>query len=207
MENVKKYSNEIIERIAFFFEMCLSQDAIPVDLLEEKLAWSDVFDSLERDDPIDLLRGTVGDLYKKVFNAIELPNQYVSDSRYYWIGESYARLFLKEGASFSRISLLLPIREMKDLFLPYHEMDFEQIASLYETRERERSVLECLKKKRGISYVTIAQRTKISKTNLFRMKNNDALNRIKLEEANRLSLVLDCPIRCLLRHALPSSDD
>lgn len=202
MENVNKYSSEIIERIASFFEMSLSQDAVPIDLLMGRLACSEVFESLERGEIADLLADTAGDLFKRVFHAAELPNQYVSDSIYYWIGESYARIFLSVGASLFRISLLLPIREMKDLFLPYHEMDPERIIELYLKREHERSVLECLKKKRGISYIKIVQQTGISKTTLFRMKNNESLNRIGLEEANKLSHVLDCPTRSFLSRVL-----
>lgn len=207
MENVRKCSSEIIERIASFFEMCLSMETIPIDLMEEKLSWSETFSSLEKGDPYDLLHGTVGDLYKRMFQTSDLPNQYVLDSRYYWIGETYARIFLKKGASFSRISLLLPISEMKDLFLPYHEMDFEQMLNLYVKREKEWSVLERLKKKRAISYVSIVRKTGISKTNLFRMKNNEVLNRIGLEEANKLSLVLNFPVRGFLFVALPTSND
>ncbi|GEM_PF-5555167 len=65
MTNIHKYSNETIERIASFFEMSLSQDAVPIDLFEERLAYSEASESLERGDTNDLLSDTVGDLYKK----------------------------------------------------------------------------------------------------------------------------------------------
>lgn len=199
MENVKRYSNEIRERVASLFEMSLSLDAVPPDLLEEKLSWSEPFEELERGDSSSFLFGMVGDLFKKVFHTSDLPNQYLQDSRYYWIGESYARIFLETGASFSRVILLLPIREMKDLFYPYHEMDPFRIVELYEEREKTHSVLEALKKKKGISYVEITKKTGISKASLFRMKDNDVLNRIGLLEAHRLAFALGCPERAFLK--------
>ncbi len=198
MEDVERYSSEIIERIGLFFEMCLSLGAVPTDLLEQRLAWSETFEALERGDPRDLLNGTVGDLYRRVFRSVDIPNQYLRDSRCYWIGESYARIFLTRRVSFSRSMLLMPVSEMKDLFLPYHEMDPERIVELYDKREKQSSVLECLKRKRRVTYVEIVKRTGISKPTLFRMKDNAVLDRIGLKEASRLSFVLSCPVRCFL---------
>ena len=66
MTNIHKYSNETIERIASFFEMSLSQDAVPIDLFEERLAYSEASESLERGDTNDLLSDTVGDLDKSI---------------------------------------------------------------------------------------------------------------------------------------------
>ena len=200
MENIEKYSDEIIERVSSFFQMCLSLDAVPIDLLEEKIAWSEPFMELERGNVNPFLSGTVGDLYKDVFHSSELPNQYVSSSCDYWIGDSYARIFLECKVSFFRISLLLPIKEMADLFLPYHEMDPEQIVDLYKRREKECSVLERLKSKSGLSFAKIIKKTGISKSNIFRLKNNEALNRISLNDANKLSLIFSCPTRTFLNY-------
>ncbi len=205
MENVKLLTSEIKERLASFFEMCLSQEAIPIDLLEEKLAWAEPFQLLERGDATSLLTGTVSDLFHRVFQTRETPNQYLTDSRFYWAGQIYATIFLEEGASLYRISLLLPLREMKDLFLPYHEMDDTQIVQLYRKREKEKSVLEVLKKKSGLSYVEMVKKTEIPKTNLFRLKDNKNLQRIGLDEANQLSQILHCPITVFLSQVLLSS--
>lgn len=205
MENVKLLTSEIKERLASFFEMCLSQEAIPIDLLEEKLAWAEPFQLLERGDATSLLTGTVSDLFHRVFQTHETPNQYLTDSRFYWAGQIYATIFLEEGASLYHISLLLPLREMKDLFLPYHEMDNAQIVQLYRKREKEKSVLEILKKKSGLSYVEIVKKTEIPKTTLFRLKDNKYLQRIGLDEANRLSQIFHCPITVFLSQVLLSS--
>lgn len=198
MEEIEKRASEIKERISSFFELSLSFDTIPLALMEEKLCWSAPFRELERGRPELLLKGECEDLFKEVFDTPDIPNHYTSNSIDAWIGEAYASIFLSRHVSFSRILLLLPLREMKDLFYPYHEMDSSQILNLYSEREKSVSILEALKKRNHLTYQKIAEETGIPLPSLFRYRNNESLDKISLSVAKKLSLALSCPMECFL---------
>ncbi len=132
------------------------------------------------------------------------PHFSVSRSEEYWTGWALAYYQWKTSLPFAEIVKYIPIKEIKALYSPYHEMDIRHFAckmnELYKAAKPETN-LKIYRKRANLSQKELAEISEISLRTIQhyeqRQKN---INKAQAEYLVRLSKVLNCSVEDLLEY-------
>ena len=128
---------------------------------------SKFFDCFENNDFDDFVAMSYESIAKQVFKKETVfdPASHLIDE-FYWAGLIYMDLLFNYSVPLKRSMIIFPLKEMVDLYYPYHEADFSKAAKFYLKIEQERSVLEILRKERNIQLSKLAFITGINEKSL-----------------------------------------
>lgn len=93
----------------------------------------------------------------------------------YWCGTVYYYLYFKTKKPLSYLLFKLPLNELIDLYKTYHEMDYSSIYELFQTKEKENTILRSLCKQNNLTVNELSKRTNININTLQKYYRNDEL--------------------------------
>ena len=161
-----KYSDVLGELLAL-----ARLDNFSFDYIEDTISHSRVFKDFENSDVTELAFKSTMNIYRSLFpNGKAVDKDIVLFSPYYWIGEAYIHLFLKYKLTFETLFAYFPLKEMEELFIPYHEMGMNQIDEYAEEVLKETPLKVWMRKKK-VFCTDLANKTKISLSTIRSLKN------------------------------------
>lgn len=139
------------------------------------IAYSDVFDFVEKNDISSFMDKQYSELAKEYFNA-SLLHESNDINPIYWAGIQYINLLLYKKIPLNQLFILCPLKEMVSHYEIYHEMNEIQLIEEFMNNEYKRSLLSLLIKHNNTSYKKISVMTGISINTLkYYSKSNDIL--------------------------------
>lgn len=131
-------------------------------------------------------------------------------SEEYWTGWVLAYYQWETALSFSDIVTYVPIKNIKALYMPYHEMDIRQFADkmneLYRAAKPETN-LKIIRKKAGLSQNMLAELSGVPLRTVQQYEQRQkSINKAAADTVITLSQVLACSPRELLEISLSSDD-
>jgi len=155
---------------------------------------SPFFDFLERNEAERFLASSLDDIGANLFpQSGRIPALVVADARYVWAGESALRLSLYFSLPLKSFFLLLPLTRLLSLFEPYHEMSFDQLATLAKERYCSRGLFSLLLQKCGTNVRHVSLKSGVGEETLFHAAcNNNAF--YGLSSQSVLALLSSLPI-------------
>lgn len=132
------------------------------------------------------------------------PNYSVNRSEEYWTGWALAYYQWETSLSFKEIVRYTPIKEIQDLYSPYHEMDIRQFVdkmnSLYKFAKPETN-LKFLRQKAGISQRELAELSGMPIRTIQQYEQRQkSINKAQAEYLMALSKVLCCEMKELMEY-------
>lgn len=91
----------------------------------------------------------------------------------YWAGKNYFDLFFTTNKSFEYIFLKLPLDEMLNLYIVFHEMDFSSLEMFFRTKVEEKTVIRLLCINRRCSLNDVSKDTFIPLSTLKKYNSDD----------------------------------
>ena len=131
--------------------------------IEERIGASSLMEELEEGRDDFLYDRFLDDFIAEIYPNEEgnpLNNQ-ETNALFLWMGEAYIRLFFHFHKTIGYIFLYLPIEEMMGSFALYHELDWGQLFTHFESKTKEITLLRKLLKKKGLTKNKLAQKTGI----------------------------------------------
>ena len=156
------------------------------DYIEKSVAYSLPICELEKSNVTLLAFSSMERLYVNIFPSCHNDYNFDPYDTFGWIGNTYLHLFLSLEITFEALFMIIPIKEMLNLYHLYHEMNFTQILEC--TKERmSYSLLDVVMRKRKLSNKDLASLTSLSAStiNALRYGNRD----IAKLEADKLLLL------------------
>ena len=147
-----KYLYEYINRLEVLLAIA-HHEYYSLDALERNIAYSQYFQSIEK----DLTRGAPIIEEEKLLKEIfpELLHLNIEEIPIYneclWAAETYLRIQGVTKLTWEAIFLYLPIEEVYELFPLYHEMDFSQIIKFFQSKYSKQTTFSLLLKKYNYS--------------------------------------------------------
>lgn len=139
------------------------------------IAYSDVFDFVEKNDTSSFMDKQYSELAKEYFNA-SLLHESNDINPIYWAGLQYINILLDKKIPLNQLFILCPLKEMVSHYEIYHEMSETQLIEEFMNNEYKRSLLSLLIKHNNTSYKKISVMTGISINTLkYYSKSNDIL--------------------------------
>ncbi len=166
-----KYLYEYINHLEVLLAVA-HHEYYSLDALERSIAYSQYFQSIEK----DLIRGAPIIEEEKLLKEIfpELLHLNIEEIPIYneclWVAEAYLRIQGVTRLTLEAIFLYLPIEEIYELFPLYHEMDFSQIIKLFQSKYSKQTTFSLLLKKYNYSLNEISKLTNIPYNTLFALK-------------------------------------
>ena len=122
-------------------------------------------------------------------------NDYENEwNEYYWVGKCYFYIQSETHKSFSYIFMKFPFEELLPLFYPYHETDISHIYEIFLEKEKEKTILEILCKRRKLSIAKLSSIVNIPISTLTKYRKSDEyLYKASFENIYLLSQFFDCP--------------
>ncbi|EET60857.1 DNA-binding helix-turn-helix protein [Marvinbryantia formatexigens DSM 14469] len=143
--------------------------------------------------------GTIGE--NRVF---EKPQYTMNRSEEYWTGWSLAYYQWYTALSFSEITRYIPIKEIQELYFPYHEMDIRQFVDkmneLYRKAKPDTN-LKLLRKRAGLTQRELAEYAGIPLRTIQQYEQRQKnINRAQAEYLVKLAKVLCCSVENLIEY-------
>ena len=159
-------SSDVKEKFAILLSK-LHHSNLLSEYINDMIVKSVFFDCFEKNDFEDFMTKSYESIVKEIFN-IEIIFDYSLDyvNEFYWAGLIYMDLVFNYSVPLKRAMLILPLKEMVDLYYPYHEAHFSKACEYYLKLEKERSVLEVLRKEKNIQLSKLALITGINEKSL-----------------------------------------
>lgn len=118
----------------------------------------------------------------------------------YWAGKNYFDIFLKTRKSFEYIFLKLPMEEMMNLYVIFHEMDFSSLEMLFRSRVEELPILKALTKKYGCTLTYVSKATSIPLSTLKKYSQSDeSLYKAEFQTISKLVKFFDVGYSLFIR--------
>ena len=132
------------------------------------------------------------------------PNYVINRSEEFWTGWALAYYQWITAMRFSEIVRWIPIKDIRNLYSPYHEMDIRQFVDkmnmLYKTAKPETN-LKYMRNKAGLSQSELAELSGISIRTLQQYEQRQKnINNAKAETLVILAKVLCCGVEELIEH-------
>jgi len=132
------------------------------------------------------------------------PKYTINRSEEYWTGWALAYYQWKTSLDFSEIIRYIPIKEIRDLYSPYHEMDIRQFVdkmnSLYRERKPETN-LKLLRQNAGLSQRELSKLSEIPLRTIQQYEQRQKnINKAQASYLMALSKVLCCKMSDLLEY-------
>lgn len=130
------------------------------------------------------------------------PTYMINKSIEYWTGYVLAYYQWKTGKSFRDINRYVPIKDVRALYSPYHEMDISQFVdkmdAMYKSAKNE-SNLKILRQNAGISQSRLAVLSGIPLRSIqeYEQRRKD-INKAQIETVYALAQALACDMKDLL---------
>ncbi len=159
-------SADVKEKFAILLSK-LHQAKLLTEYINDVVVKSSFFDCFENNDFEDFMTMSYETIAKEVFNketVFDYSLDYINE--FYWAGLVYMDLVFNYSVPLKRAMLVYPLKEMVDLYYPYHEAHFSKACKYYLDIEKERSVLDILVKEKGIQLTKLAFITQINEKSL-----------------------------------------
>lgn len=135
------------------------------------------------------------------------PKYTTSRSEEFWTGWALAYYQWETSLSFAEIVRYIPIKDIKDLYMPYHEMDIRQFVdkmnSMYKAAKPETN-LKLLRQKAGLSQRELASLSGIPIRTIQQYEQRQKnINKARAEYVIILAKVLYCEAGDLMEMELP----
>lgn len=130
------------------------------------------------------------------------PRYTMNRSEEYWTGWALAYYQCESSISFSEIEQYIPIKDVKMLYSPYHEMDIrqfsEKMSRMYHDAKKDTN-LKILRNKVGLTQKELAAMTDIPFRTIqqYEQKQKD-INKAQSEYIMRLAKALNCGMENLI---------
>lgn len=157
--------------------------------------------SIEKGDYKDAYKESLLDVFNDSLSFCLASNDYENEwNDYYWVGKCYFYIQSETHKSFSYIFLKFPFEELHKLFHPYHETDISHILDIFLEKEKEKTILEALCKRRKISISYLSKETNIPVSTLTKYRKNDEyLFKASFQNIYLLSQYFSCPETLFLK--------
>lgn len=130
------------------------------------------------------------------------PRYSVTRSEEYWTGWALAYYQWKSCLRFSEIERYIPITEIREMYIPYHEMDIRQFTDRMDElylESKKGTNLKILRKYAGMSQKELAEMSGVPLRTIQQYEQRQKnINRAKVEYLIRLSQSLSCEITDLI---------
>lgn len=163
------------------------------EYINEIMIQSSFFDCFEKNELSKFMDASFETIAASVFNKETIfdLNSPLS-SEYYWAGLAIMDVVMNYHIPLKRFLLLFPLSDVVGSFNVFHEMHPIQFCEHYLAHEKRTSLLDILKKERGIKLSKVSDLTGISISSLRAFeKNNDALFATSFTNLSNLSKLFD----------------
>ena len=151
--------------------------------------------SIEKGDYRHAYEQSVIDVFNESLSFCLKENEYeniVND--YYWVGKCYFYIQSETHKSFAYIFMKLPFETILNMFNPYHETDMGYILDFFYEKEKEKTILSLLCKRRKISTAYLSNETGIAISTLTKYRKSDEyLYKASFANIYILSQYFNCP--------------
>ena len=162
------------DKIGFFFSLSVINCEQPLELLEEKIICSDVFDFFETDKIEDFLELTFGEMYHAVFQSFN-ENKINGDnisSALYWVGAEYVSLSINKRIPLRQLFLIFPLRKMLAKYDAYHEMNEQTLLEDFDSWKKN-NIFSYFKEKTNFSADDISFLSGINKNTIVSLSRDN----------------------------------
>ena len=167
--------DELSRRFGEFLSYLHQSYGLSDSQIDQVLFVSPYFDFLERNESERFLASSLDDIGATLFpQSGRIPALEAADPRYVWAGESALRLALHFAMPLKSVFLFLPLSRLLLLFEPFHEMSFDQLASVAKERCFSQGLFSLLLQKCGKSVHRAALESGVGEQTLFHVACNNA---------------------------------
>jgi DNA-binding Xre family transcriptional regulator len=153
---ISKYSDTLSYLIARSYK-----EGYSLDYIEKVISHSLMINELEKSNITIIAFSSMEKIYSEIFTMNDNNFELNIYDEFGWVGNIYMHLFLSLKITFESLFLIVPIKEMLDLYNLYHEMSFSQILE-YVKEKNKYSILDIVMKRRDISNSKLSAITGIS---------------------------------------------
>lgn len=158
------------------------------DAIDNGIIESTFFDCFENNNVNLFVNTGIEEIIQTVFSkSIYVDYNKALISEYYWAGQSYIQIMLNSNVPLKRALMLLPLKDMIDLYPVYHEMNPVKIRLKYKEIEDNVSILKVIRNINGYSIRKLSFLTGIKEITLATYdKSNEKLFNASSNNINKL---------------------
>lgn len=178
---ISKYSDTLSYLIARSYK-----EGYSLDYIEKVISHSLMINELEKSNITIIAFSSMEKIYSEIFTMNDNNFKLNIYDEFGWVGNIYMHLFLSLKITFESLFLIVPIKEMLDLYNLYHEMSYSQILE-YVKEKNKYSTLDIVMKRRDISNSKLSAITGMSISTIRALRYNK--RDISKLEAHKLLLL------------------
>lgn len=165
--------NKIRETFSRLFVLAI-RNKMNFNSFTNMLEKSDYISVIEKNKYESSLDKTVDLLFYEITGfEVNEDNSYGIYNDAYWCGQNYFDLHLKTNKSFSYIFLKLPLEQMLNIYIIFHEMDFSSLVDYFYKKCEEKTIIRLLCEKNNKSLADISKGTLIALSTLKKYNMSD----------------------------------
>lgn len=165
--------NKIRETFSRLFVLAI-RNKMNFNSFTNMLEKSDYISVIEKNKYESSLDKTVDLLFYEITGfEVNEDNSYGIYNDAYWCGQNYFDLHLKTNKSFSYIFLKLPLEQMLNIYIIFHEIDFSSLVDYFYKKCEEKTIIRLLCEKNNKSLTDISQGTLIALSTLKKYNMSD----------------------------------